>query len=160
MLALYPESSYASAGLRFADIAQSIEMTARTLAVTNALGNNTWNGETIIPPATHQLDQSYYWYSPYKLPVTNATAPAPFPGGFAVDVKTAVLMQKYLLSFVMTRDPNEMWSNDTGKMYWPKYTENKNAIGTTILFNTTEMSLGGDDLANQKSMFWNKALWY
>jgi hypothetical protein len=61
-------------------------------------------------------------------------------------------MQKYLLSFVLTGDPNTMWPND--KLYWPQY-----GNGTQIVLNDT-FSLGQDDLANAKSLFWNKALWY
>lgn len=62
-------------------------------------------------------------------------------------------MQKYLLSFVLTGNPNTLWPND--KIYWPKYGNATN----TINFNTT-MSITFDDLANDKSLFWNKALWY
>lgn len=62
-------------------------------------------------------------------------------------------MQKYLLSFVLTGNPNTLWPND--KIYWPKYGNATN----TINFNTT-MSITFDDLANDKSLFRNKALWY
>jgi len=65
------------------------------------------------------------------------------------------MMQKYLLSFVLTGDPNTMWPDD--KIYWPQY--NNSTAGTQIVFNTT-FYLGEDDLANAKSLYWNKALWY
>jgi hypothetical protein len=62
-------------------------------------------------------------------------------------------MQKYLLSFVLTGNPNTKWAGD--KIYWPKYGSN----ATEIVFNST-MYLQEDDLANVKSTTFNKALWY
>jgi hypothetical protein len=160
MLALYPEANYTSAGLRFSDIAQSIEITGRNLAVTNALGNNTWNAENMILPATHFTDQAYYWYAATKMSASSLTS-APIKSTLgAANVPTAQIMQKYLLSFVITGDPNTLWANDTGKTYWPKYNERAAASPTVMLFNTNNMTLGGDDLATGKSLFWNKALWY
>jgi hypothetical protein len=62
-------------------------------------------------------------------------------------------MQKYLLSFVLTSNPNTKWASD--KVYWPKYGSN----ATELVFNST-MYLQEDDLASPKSTHWNKALWY
>jgi carboxylesterase type B len=64
-------------------------------------------------------------------------------------------MQKYLLSFVLTGNPNTMWADD--KIYWPQY--NESSVGTQVVFNDT-FTVADDDLANSKSLFWNKALWY
>lgn len=64
-------------------------------------------------------------------------------------------MQKYLLSFVLTGDPNSMWSAD--KLEWPMY--NSSAEGVQLVFNDTIYTTA-DDLANARSVFWNKALWY
>ena len=66
-------------------------------------------------------------------------------------------MQKYLLSFVLTGNPNTKWADD--KLFWPKYNANNNTKGNQICFNNT-MYITDDDLANDKSLFWNKALWY
>lgn len=160
MFALYPEEQYASAGLRFADIAQSIEITARNLAVTHALGNDTWNAEVTIPPATHMTDQAYYWYAPSKLPMR----PGPPHPEEKVDVPTAILLQKYLLSFVITGDPNALWADDKAKICWPKYSESisksADGAGVAIVFGADGFSVGPYDLANNRSLFWNKALWY
>ncbi|KAG7384922.1 hypothetical protein PHYBOEH_009252, partial [Phytophthora boehmeriae] len=76
-------------------------------------------------------------------------------GGSSVNSTIAVMMQKYLLSFVLTGNPNTMWAED--KMYWPLY--NESSEGTQIVFNDT-FTVADDDLANAKSLFWNKALWY
>jgi carboxylesterase type B len=65
------------------------------------------------------------------------------------------MMQKYLMSFVLTGNPNTLWSED--KLEWPLY--NSSSAGTELVFNTTFYTQD-DDLANAKSVFWNKALWY
>lgn len=76
-------------------------------------------------------------------------------GSTSVDSTLAIKMQKYLLSFVLTGNPNTMWPKD--KLTWPKYSTGSN--GVNLVFNTT-FTTKEDDLANQKSLFWNKALWY
>jgi carboxylesterase type B len=196
LMELYPEDDYTSAGLRFADMKQSFDLTGKNLALTHALNNQTWNAEVALSPATHGTDQSYYWYSTYTLSTssssssesTTATASTTTassgastasvgdasgmvmtdgsstggPGGAggmggssSVDADVAVMMQKYLLSFVLTGNPNTMWADD--KIYWPQY--NESSVGTQIVFNDT-FTVADDDLANSKSLFWNKALWY
>jgi carboxylesterase type B len=64
-------------------------------------------------------------------------------------------MQKYLMSFVLTGNPNTLWADD--KLDWPLY--NTSSAGTELVFNTT-FYLEDDNLANAKSLFWNKAMWY
>ncbi|CAI5714392.1 unnamed protein product [Peronospora effusa] len=73
----------------------------------------------------------------------------------SVNTTIAITMQKYLLSFVLTGNPNTMWAKD--KIYWPLY--NESSVGSHIVFNDT-FTIGDDDLTNSKSLFWNKALWY
>jgi hypothetical protein len=41
--------------------------------------------------------------------------------------------------------------------FWPLY--NESTAGTELVFNTT-MDLQDDDLALEKVVYWNKALWY
>lgn len=65
------------------------------------------------------------------------------------------MMQKYLMSFVLTGNPNTKWSGD--KLFWPMY--NTSTAGTELVFNTTFYT-ETDSLANNKSLYWNKALWY
>jgi len=196
-LALYPASDYTSASLRFADIEQSLDITAHNLAVTNALKNQTWNALVNLKTADHGTDQSYYWYSTYNLSTTATTAsnstltssvaytsPTSFgvkdPGfkdfsainttvavGFLFTllpdiinlalIKVQIMMQKYLLSFVITGNPNTLWPKD--KLEWPMYTNFSIAEFTNLVINET-FSLAADDLATEKSLFWNKALWY
>lgn len=60
LLELYPENNYRSPGLRFADMKQSLDLTAKNLVLTQALGNATWNGRVDLGEATHGTDQSYY----------------------------------------------------------------------------------------------------
>jgi carboxylesterase type B len=64
-------------------------------------------------------------------------------------------MQKYLVSFVLTGNPNTLFSDN--QLFWPLY--NSSSTGTELVFNTT-FTLEDDTLANNKSLFWNKATWY
>ncbi|KAL0939902.1 carboxylesterase family protein [Colletotrichum truncatum] len=163
ILALYPESDYTEPGLRFADMKQHFDLTAHNLALTHAMNNQTWNGLVALDSATHGTDQSYYWYSTYTLSsststsseVSNSTATSASAAATATS-SFKVMMQKYLLSFVLTGNPNTKWTED--KLEWPQY-GNSSTAGTQIVFNTT-FYLDEDDLANDKALFWNKALWY
>lgn len=178
ILAYYPEEDYTSAGLRFADMKQHLDLTAHNLALTHALNNQTWNAMVALGQATHGTDQSYYFYSTYSLDTsssddtatatTSAAAAATSAAGNStgggmgggmgstdVDATVAVTMQKYLLSFILTGNPNTEWADD--KLFWPKY--NESTAGTEIVFNTS-MYLQDDDLALDKVVYWNKALWY
>ncbi|KPM37667.1 hypothetical protein AK830_g8899 [Neonectria ditissima] len=172
-LSLYSEDDYESPGLRFADMKQHFDLTAHNLAATVALKNETWNAMVALDQATHGTDQSYYWYNTYTLSssssssrsttsssaataASNSTTGGPGGGGAtAVNATIAVTMQKYLMSFVLTGNPNKKWADD--KLYWPLYNEDEEA--TELVFNTT-MYTQTDDLLNDKARFWNKALWY
>ncbi|CZR65404.1 related to triacylglycerol lipase [Phialocephala subalpina] len=157
ILELYPESDYSSPGLRFSDIKQSFELTAHNLAVTQALNNRTWNAMVALGEATHGTDQSYYWYSTYTLSATSAASASNlFGDSSSVNSTIAIAMQKYLMSFVLTGNPNTMWANNT--LYWPQY-GNSSTAGTQLVFNTT-FYLEKDDLATAKTLYWNKVLWY
>ncbi|TKX25000.1 hypothetical protein C1H76_2777 [Elsinoe australis] len=145
VLDLYPATDYTSPGLRFADIYQSFHHTSHDLAVTHALSNRTWNAYIQIPPAGHGADQPYYWFN----------------GDPSIDSKVALRMQKYLMSFVLTGNPNKLWPKD--KIRWPIYSSQKGGVQlvvNTTLGNETFQAVPGDDLDNAKTAFWNKALWY
>ncbi|KAJ5720187.1 esterase [Penicillium malachiteum] len=148
ILKLYPASHYESAGLRLSDIRQSFDLTGKDLALTQALHNQTWNAMVNLGDATHGTDQYYYWYSTYSTVPANGLATSE-----NVNVTIARTMQKYLLSFVLTGNPNTLWAKD--KIFWPKYGN----LTNTLNLNTT-MNIITDDLANDRSLFWNKALWY
>ncbi|KAK6067571.1 esterase [Seiridium cupressi] len=187
ILAYYPEEDYTSAGLRFADMKQHFDLTAHNLALTNALNNQTWKAMVALDSATHGTDQSYYWYSTYSLDTsssdtttttssaaaaatsavstgnsTSGNSTSSGPGGAgggmgssSVDATVAVTMQKYLLSFILSGNPNTEWADD--KLFWPLY--NESTAGTELVFNTS-MYIQDDDLALDKVVYWNKALWY
>lgn len=163
ILALYPEANYTSPGLRFNDIKQNFDLTAHNMALTHALDNQTWNAMVQIGESTHGTDQSYYWYSTYTLSdsSSNSTAAAKrslesrqVGATTAVDTATALKMQKYLMSFVLTGNPNTMWPED--KLEWPLYSESQ----MDLVFNTTAFYTQTSDLANERVTYWNKALWY
>ncbi|KAL4923081.1 uncharacterized protein BDV17DRAFT_296689 [Aspergillus undulatus] len=145
ILRLYPASHYASAGYRLADIRQGFDMTGKNLALTQAMHNETWNAIVNLEEATHGPDQYYYWYSTCStVPANGLTSTT----STSVNAAVARTMQKYL-----TGNPNTLWPED--KIYWPKYGN----LTNTISFNNT-LSLTVDELANDKSLFWNKVLWY
>lgn len=194
LLELYPESDYSSPGLRFSDMKKSFDLVAHNLAVTQALDNNTWNAMVALGSATHGTDQSYYWYSTYTLSSStistggagnsssnsssNSTTGPPGGGtgggSTSVNATIAVMMQKYLMSFVLTGNPNTKWSSD--KLYWPKYNSAGNSTESTALVNVNSTTLlpspgiqlvfndtfylSTDDLATKRTLLWNQALWY
>ncbi|OJJ98574.1 hypothetical protein ASPACDRAFT_31262 [Aspergillus aculeatus ATCC 16872] len=160
ILKLYPAHRYPAAGYRLADIRQGFDMTGKNLALTQALHNETWNAIVNLGDATHGTDQYYYWYSTYSTVPSNGLTSSTSTSvnvtiarGWLMLFDSQRTMQKYLLSFVLTSNPNTLWPQD--KIYWPKYGNMTN----TLSFNTT-MSVTTDDLANDKSLFWNKVLWY
>ena len=83
-------------------------------------------------------------------------------------------MQKYLVSFVLTGNPNTKWSSD--KLDWPKYNSAGNSTESTALVNVNTTTLlpspgiqlvfndtfylSTDDLATKRTLLWNQALWY
>ncbi|PYH38876.1 uncharacterized protein BO87DRAFT_443387 [Aspergillus neoniger CBS 115656] len=123
-------------------------ITGKNLALTHALHNETWNAIVNLGLATHGTDQTYYWYNTYSTVPANG-----LNSSSSSSVNVTRTMQQYLPAFVLTGNPNTLWPDD--KIYCPKYGNATN----TISFNTT-MSIAFDDLANDKSLFWNKALWY
>ncbi|KAG8985346.1 hypothetical protein FRB94_000932 [Tulasnella sp. JGI-2019a] len=178
-LTLYPASDYSSVGLQCVDMRQSFDLTAHNLAATSALKNQTWNAEVAIGAATHGTDQSYYFYGQSAAAIggggaggdapagvtiggnsttsgnSTTTIGAGGPGGStSVNATVAVMMQKYMLSFVLSGNPNTKWAGD--KPNWPMY----GSSSTELVFNTTGFYTQYDALANAKSLFWNKALWY
>lgn len=164
ILLLYPSTDYASESLRFADILQSLELTAHNLALTAALKNQTWNAMVALDNATHGTDQNYYWYSNFTLVETNSTTATGTTAAGAgivittdIDYDVALKMQKYLVSFILKGDPNTLWPED--KLYWPIHGGNSSSVGQELVFNNT-IYIQDDSLANNRSLFWNKALWY
>ncbi|KAB8300403.1 hypothetical protein EYC80_000581 [Monilinia laxa] len=164
ILLLYPSADYASESLRFADILQSLDLTAHNLALTAALKNQTWNAMAALGNATHGTDQNYYWYSNFTLVETNSTTATGTTAAGAgivtttdIDYDVALKMQKYLVSFILSGDPNTLWPED--KLYWPIHGGNSSSVGRELVFNTT-IYIQDDSLANNRSLFWNKALWY
>ncbi|KAI9647017.1 hypothetical protein NHQ30_005019 [Ciborinia camelliae] len=166
--ALYPSTDYASEALRFADIDQDFELVAHNYALTSALHNQTWNAMVALGGATHGTDQNYYWYSNFSLVPTNTTSTSatgtPATGTATglvtttdIDHDVALKMQMYLMSFILTGNPNTMWSQHT--LFWPIHAGNSSSPGHELVFNNT-MYVQDDLLANHKSLFWNKALWY
>lgn len=160
VVALYPESNYSSPGLRSADIRQSAELTAHSYALTESMGGNTWNAEFGISPANHGSDQ-LYWFNGAATGLgsaasfataSNATAGIA-AGAQPTNTTIATTLQRYLVSFLVTGDPNAQFSDQPS---WPRYGSSGQVLG----INTTGFQIIGDDLATNGSIWWNKALFY
>ncbi|CAH0476596.1 unnamed protein product [Peronospora belbahrii] len=81
---------------------------------------------------------------------TNSSGNARITGdSSSVNATIAIMMQKYLLSFVLTGNPNAMWAED--KIYWPLY--NESALGAQIVFNDTFTVENDDDRTNSTHLF-------
>ncbi|WRT68789.1 uncharacterized protein IL334_005769 [Kwoniella shivajii] len=73
-------------------------------------------------------------------------------------------MQEWIISFVTTGDPNELFGsnaastnqNGTTINYWPQYGANSSVVA----FGDSGFSIVGDELDNEQVTWWNKALWY
>ncbi|KAI3554927.1 esterase [Colletotrichum abscissum] len=121
---------------------------------TSSTGTTTSNSTTSNSTATSAAASATASSSAGGPPSGGAGGPG--GGSTSVNATVAVMMQKYLMSFVLTGNPNTMWPED--KIEWPQY-GSSSAAGTQLVFNTT-FYLEEDDLANAQAKFWNKALWY
>lgn len=99
--------------------------------------SNTYGYRFSIPPAYHGEDVPYTYFN------------GPSPG--VVNDTIALAMQKYLMSFVLTRDPN---TQATVKM--PVYGQ-QNLI---LDLNVTGITTIKDPNANPRCDWWQKALYY
>ena len=110
------------------------------------------------PPGSSSCSSNFRQCHPVLIPAgppwTEAGSAEAISQGSSVNATIAVAMQKYLLSFVLTGDPNGRWTNET--TYWPRYGNS----ATELVFNTTAFTTQADDLASESCLFWNKALWY
>ncbi|KAF2143509.1 uncharacterized protein K452DRAFT_297234 [Aplosporella prunicola CBS 121167] len=179
ILDLYPEPNYSSPGLPFADIKQSFDLAAKDLAVIQALQSQTWNAMVALDTAINGTGQNYYSYSTSSLSSSfasfssgsvggpsgssnsntssNSSSPAGSMGGgmrgsSSVNSTIAIMMQKYLLSFVLAGNPNTKWADD--KIHWSPFVNDMQ-----LVFNST-FYLDEDNLMNSRVLYWNRALWY
>ncbi|KIY70392.1 alpha/beta-hydrolase [Cylindrobasidium torrendii FP15055 ss-10] len=144
---VYPLDAYNNSNSdRFARCSRDYDLVAKTLPVTNAYDNATYNYLNLLSGATHGSDQAYWWYNP------NVTSPRDALNSTEIDI--ALRMQAYLASFVITGDPNAMFSNAT--TYWPQYGSND----TVLQLSEDGTEVIGDELDASSIVFWNHAYWY
>ncbi|WVQ73866.1 hypothetical protein IAR50_003447 [Cryptococcus sp. DSM 104548] len=98
---------------------------------------------------------------------SSATGMGGAAGGMSTELSTdeilvAQQMQRYLVSFVLTGDPNTYASGGSGNISyvdsWPLYGSEQKVLEfqpSAVGFNIT-----GDELDSPQVVFWNKALWY
>ncbi|KAL7412590.1 major facilitator superfamily domain-containing protein [Mrakia frigida] len=164
---LYPAADFESQGLRFSHATQHYDLVGKVLPATKAYANRTYNYINNLGAATHGSDQSYWWYNSNAVVDTSIS----IGGGMASSIsgngtEIAKRMQQYLLSFVITGNPNTLFAgqNTTSENGlalledgWPLY--NGNPTDQVVSFDETGFSIVGDELDSDQVKFWNKALW-
>lgn len=110
------------------------------------------------PPGSSSCSSNFRQCHSVLIPAGPPWTEAGSAGGMSpwssVSSTIAVAMQKYLLSFLLTGDPNGRWATET------TYRRRYGTSAAKLVFNTSAFTTQADDLANQKCLFWNKALWY
>lgn len=118
--------------------------TCNTNYLARAFKNETYNYEFQVPPALHGQDVSYtYWNgetTDNSTGVTHMVAPI------------AKLMQGYFTNFITRGDPN-----GPGLPFFPKQGHNAAMLG--IGADKVNVRVQRDDTANDRCVWWQKALW-
>jgi len=120
--ARYPTDP-ANPGQKFIDFGTDVGFACNSRTLSKTFGDKAYRYVMSVPPATHGMDQAYYFY------VDNVTTPG------VVDVGMARQFQRYLRRFIVDGDPNgavgtsgPIW-NSHGD--WPVYG------GDAKIFNIT-----------------------
>ena len=114
-------------------------ITCQTVSIAKAYRNQTHNYIFGIAPAIHAQDLAYTYYP-------NGVTPGFYP-------KVATTLQKYLVNFVLTGNPNK---DEMGLAPWPLFGQRAAAIN----FTETGVSQTISDSANSRCAFWNRADYY
>lgn len=101
-----------------------------------AYGNNTYSYYFSVPPALHGQDVAFTYFN----------------GASGINSTVASALQDYLTSFAMDGNPNE-----DGVPYFPLYGSNATNVNLGL---TNFGGLIGDDAANERCSWWQKALYF
>jgi carboxylesterase type B len=112
-------SRYPPNSAGFNDFFTDLEFACHAQMLAKTFKENAYRYVMSIPPATHELDQSYYFY------IDNVTTPGD------VDVQLARRFQAYLRDFVLWGDQDGQKDGNIRDGMWPEYDE-----GT--IFNITK----------------------
>ncbi|KAF5370650.1 hypothetical protein D9758_001992 [Tetrapyrgos nigripes] len=127
-----------------ASIEQEYDITSKALPPAKALNGETYNYVSHLGSATHGSDQSYAFYG------QDTSASMDGDGGSEeINEEIAITFQQYLVSFIITGDPNAKFSNFTN---WPKYGSEGNVLAIN---DTSGLSIVSDELDTEAVRFWN-----
>ncbi|KAH8800638.1 Alpha/Beta hydrolase protein [Xylogone sp. PMI_703] len=138
---LYPENyngsySYTNAFNRLDLTISELFFTCNTNYISRAFANTTYAYLFSLPPALHGQDTPYVFFDGPNPAVVNTTL--------------ATILQKYILQFAATGSPNAI-----GLPTFPQYGNESSALN----LNQTQISLIKDPTANERCLWWQKALY-
>jgi cholinesterase len=122
------------------DLVTEALFTCNANYITRAFGANSYSYVFSVPPSIHAQD----------LPYTFFNGPAPPVGGSVENATLALIMQDYFTNFAITGDPN-----GPELPYFPDYSG-----GMSQNLNLTFIDQIPDYLANERCLWWQKALYY
>lgn len=127
---LYPTSSYPDQIARLSATLAESVFTCNTFYLDKAFNNQTYSYQFAVPPALHGNDVPYTFYVEGQ----NITSP-----------EIAATLQGYITKFAGRGDPG-----------FPLFGTN----ASMNVLNVTGVSVRGDDTANERCGWWQKALYY
>jgi carboxylesterase type B len=138
---LYPSSNFDyNETTRFLQVDADFQFNCKIYALSNAFKGNTFNYYFSVPPAIHTTDDPYTFNGgPHEA------------DGFVTNSTVADILQKYLISFIKTGDPNAAYP---GLPQWPKYGE-----GEMININQTFIDVIPTDLDTPQCQWWVQGLY-
>jgi carboxylesterase type B len=140
---LYPPADFGNnETVRFLQCDADYQFNCKIYAVSNAFNGQTYKYYFSVPPAIHTADDPYTFNGGLHEmdgDVTNSTV--------------ADILQKYLISFIKTGNPNTEYP---GLLNWPTYGTNG---GTEININETLIELMPTDLDTPQCQWWVQGLY-
>jgi carboxylesterase type B len=140
MESLYPPADFDfNETARFLQADNDYQFNCKIYALNYAFNGSPYNYYFSVPPAIHTTDLSYTFNG------------GPNQGGPITNVTVADILQKYLISFIQTGNPNTVFP---GLPYWPQY-----GSGVELNINQTFIDLMQTDLNTPQCHWWVQGLY-
>ena len=141
MEALYPPANFGNnETVRFLQADNDFQFNCKIYALSNAFNGATYNYYFSVPPAIHTTDDPYTFNGgPHEA------------DGFVTNGTVADILQKYLISFIKTGNPNTEYP---GLLNWPTY-----GNGVQINFNQSFIDVIPTDLDTPQCAWWVQGLY-
>lgn len=141
MEALYPPADFGyNETARFLQADNDYQFNCKIYAVSNAFKGQTYSYYFSVPPAIHTTDDPYTFNGGEHE-----------QDGNVKNSTVADILQKYLISFIKTGDPNVKYP---GLLNWPRY-----GNGVEININQTFIDLMPTDLNTTQCQWWVQGLY-